>query len=226
MTVVTLLAVTISTPAAALSSTTELSRQASAPVNTQGVHVSASAQASTITRDGYTVEKVQETVEKVQEVAPGAYAATASTFVNDAAASIQWPFLVGVPISGGFGPRTAPCDGCSTFHKGMDMNPGVNTPIQAVASGTVVEISATDNGGLGVYAVIEHEVGGESFRSVYAHMTEGSLRLTPGQAITVGDIVGNVGNSGQSTGPHLHFEIHVNGEPIDPFAWLTARVGG
>lgn len=155
----------------------------------------------------------------------GSYAQTASTFVNFSG-PIQWPFLTGVPISTDFGPRIAPCAGCSTFHKGIDMNPGDGSAIQAVAAGTVREVSASDNGGLGVYAVIDHMIDGELVSSVYAHMREGSLALSVGQTVDVGDLVGNVGNTGQSTGPHLHFEILLGGDtPTDPVAWLEERVG-
>lgn len=161
---------------------------------------------------------------KPQALAPGAYAATAGTFTNNPSSPVQWPFLVGVPISTDFGPREAPCSGCSTFHKGIDMNPGVNTPIQAIANGVVVEASAVDNGGLGVYAVIEHIIDGEVITSVYAHMREETLLLAVGEQVAVGQQVGNVGNTGQSTGPHLHFEIHEDGAPVDPFVWLTERV--
>jgi murein DD-endopeptidase MepM/ murein hydrolase activator NlpD len=73
--------------------------------------------------------------------------------------------------------------------------------------------------------IIDHTIDGELVSSVYAHMAEGSLAISVGQAVTVGDLVGNVGNTGQSTGPHLHFEILLDGvTPTDPFAWLVERV--
>lgn len=155
----------------------------------------------------------------------GWYAQTAATFVNYSG-PIQWPFRVGVPITSDFGPRIAPCGGCSSDHKGLDMNPGDRSPVQAIAAGVVREASAVDGGGLGVYAVIDHTVDGELVSSVYAHMAEGSLAFAVGDEVGVGDTVGLVGNTGQSTGPHLHFEILEGGTtPIDPYAWLTERVG-
>ncbi|KQR99191.1 hypothetical protein ASG00_00760 [Microbacterium sp. Leaf351] len=60
--------------------------------------------------------------------------------------------------------------------------------------------------------------------SAYAHMREGSLALTPGQTVRVGQMVGRVGDSGRSFGAHLHFEIRTGGEAVDPLAWLPARV--
>ncbi|GGI73281.1 hypothetical protein GCM10009724_25390 [Microbacterium lacticum] len=65
------------------------------------------------------------------------YAHTADTFTNDPASAVQWPFTVGVPISSTFGYRTPPCPSCSNFHAGLDMTPGIGTPIQAIADGVV-----------------------------------------------------------------------------------------
>lgn len=173
------------------------------------------AEPTIILRDGYTTAAVKR-------LAPPAQ--TAGTFTSYLG-PIRWPFPVGVPISTYFGPRVPPCSGCSAFHKGLDMNPGDRTPIQAMADGVVREASATDNGGLGVYAIIDHMVDGKRVSSLYAHMREGSLAVSPGQPVLVGQQVGNVGNTGQSTGPHLHFEILLDGvTPTDPFGWLPQRV--
>ena len=103
------------------------------------------------------------------------------------------------------------------------MTPGIGTPIQAMADGVVT--TATEQGGAyGVYVVIRHEIDGQVVESVYAHMREGSLALTPGQTVRVGQMVGRVGDSGRSFGAHLHFEIRTGGEAVDPLAWLPARV--
>ena len=72
--------------------------------------------------------------------------------------------------------------------------------------------------------MIHHEVNGMSFDSVYAHMERNSVELKVGDAIKVADYVGRVGNTGTSTGAHLHLEIHVNGVQIDPYAWLKKNV--
>lgn len=174
-----------------------------------------------VARDGYSATSMEEIEQRRAAVAP---ARTASTFVNNTASPIQWPFVTGVPLSDDFGPRAAPCSGCSTFHKGLDMIPGEGTQIQAIADGVVRETGSSDSG-LGVYAMIDHVVDGKRYTSVYAHMQFGSLKLTEGQPVTVGQPVGNVGNTGQSTGPHLHLELLQNGtDPIDPFAWLQANV--
>ena len=65
------------------------------------------------------------------------------------------------------------------------MNPGDGSPIQAIASGVVTEVSATDSGGLGVYAVIEHVIDGETVSSVYTHMSVGSLAMSVGESVSI-----------------------------------------
>lgn len=184
--------------------------------------ISAAGGASTILRDDYTVTLAP----KIRPVNhQSAYASLARTFINNPNSPIQWPFTVGVPISSGFGARTAPCSACSSFHDGIDMTPGSGTPIQAIADGVVREVSTTDRGGLGVYAIIDHSVDGQLVSSLYAHMLAGSLQLRVGQSVRVGQQVGNVGNTGISTGAHLHLSILLGGTwPTDPFAWLSAHV--
>lgn len=132
---------------------------------------------------------------------------------------IRWPFPTAVPISSGFGSRVAPCFSCSSYHEGLDFNPGEGTPFYAVADGVVTEIH-DDIWGLGKWVVIEHDVKGLVFKSLYAHMIRDSTAVVVGQEVKVGQLVGQIGNSGTSTGPHLHFEILLDDAPVDPFAWL------
>lgn len=179
---------------------------------------SSDATSVVVVRDGYTATKI----------IPGAYrpyARTASTFVNDPNSPIQWPFTQGVPISSGFGPRIAPCGGCSSYHKGLDLIPGAGTPIQAIADGVVAAVN-TLSGELGVHLMIDHVVDGQRVSSLYAHMQQGSVTVAVGENVTVGQTIGRVGNTGLSTGAHLHFEILLDGTvPIDPYAWLKSKVG-
>ena len=135
--------------------------------------------------------------------------------------AIRWPFPYSVTTSDGFGPRAAPCGGCSTFHNGLDFLPGAGTPIYAVADG-VVSFHAMD-GTLGNKVVIDHVIKGQVVQSVYAHMAADSSALQVGDTIKVGDFVGLVGSTGLATAPHLHLEIHLAGVPVNPFSWLTAN---
>lgn len=151
------------------------------------------------------------------------YGSTAQTgFSNVSSSAVQWPFASS-PISSRFGSRTAPCQGCSSNHKGVDFTPGGGTPIGAIADG-VVRTVKNSSGGFGTHVIIDHNIGGKAVSSTYAHMQAGSVPLSQGDTISVGTMVGRVGNTGASTGAHLHLEVAVNNTPIDPFAFLTANV--
>jgi murein DD-endopeptidase MepM/ murein hydrolase activator NlpD len=132
---------------------------------------------------------------------------------------IRWPFPYSVPISDGYGSRAAPCQGCSTFHNGLDFNPGDGAAIFAMADGKVV-VRDTDDWSYGNYMEIESKVDGKVVRALYAHMQKGSSPLKKGDTVEPGDFVGLVGDTGVVTGPHLHFEISVDGAKTDPFDWL------
>ena len=146
-----------------------------------------------------------------------------SSFSNDPNGTIQWPFLTGVPITSGFGGRQVEgCSFCSTNHMGVDFAPGEGTPIRSVAAGTVIKVQAHD-GGFGNDVWVQHDVDGKQFTSVYGHMKDGTFKVVTGQQVAVGDELGEVGSTGNSTGPHLHLEIHVGGVPVDPLTWLRAN---
>jgi murein DD-endopeptidase MepM/ murein hydrolase activator NlpD len=184
----------------------------------QNLRVDGLATSAAPARDAYTVASL------VQQIATRyASAARSTEYTNDPNGTIQWPFPVGVPISSGFGPRVVPgCGYCSTFHQGLDFTPGSGVVIQAIADGVVTSVNS-DRGGLGNSVTIDHNINGQKVQSVYGHMLAGSVRVVVGQIIKVTDEVGQVGNSGTSTGTHLHLEIHLNNTPVDPFAWLKAN---
>ncbi|WOQ70161.1 M23 family metallopeptidase [Microbacterium limosum] len=140
-------------------------------------------------------------------------------FVNDPAAPIQWPFAAGVPISDGYGPRWG------SFHYGLDFTPGEGAHIQSVAAGTV-RVASESGGAFGVHVIIDHEIDGEVFSTHYAHMQYGSLQVKAGDVVPVGTFLGLTGNTGLSYGAHLHFEVFVGNQRIDPLAWLREHAGG
>jgi murein DD-endopeptidase MepM/ murein hydrolase activator NlpD len=156
-----------------------------------------------------------------QELAQLQSGAVAAGYTVDNSGPIRWPFDFAVPLGDPFGPRAAPCSGCSTFHNGTDFETGDKAPIYAVANGTVT-ISDWD-GSLGQSISIEHDVNGKEFTSVYGHMTAGSQKVKAGQTVKKGDLLGLTGSTGESTGPHLFFEIDIDGTPIDSFVWLKAN---
>lgn len=138
---------------------------------------------------------------------------------------IRWPFPVVVPISSGFGGRVAPCLGCSSYHQGLDFNPVEGTPFYSIADGEVLEVN-NDTWGYGKWVLIRHTVGKDTFDSLYAHMIRDSTGVKVGQQVKVGDYIGRVGNTGTSTGAHLHFSILINGVHVDPFKWLKENTKG
>jgi len=111
------------------------------------------------------------------------------------------------------------CSRWGTFHWGIDLAAPMRTPEYAAGDGVVLRAGAASGFGLAVY--ILHENGDVT---VYGHMD--SILVEPGQFVEAGETIALLGNRGQSTGPHLHFEVHQGGEEgkrIDPVAWLNAR---
>lgn len=117
------------------------------------------------------------------------------------------------PISSSFGPRLHPILGYTRMHTGIDMSAGQGDPIVAAAGGVV--ILAGYNGGYGNTVMIDH---GGGMVTLYAHQS--SLAVVYGQTVATGDLVGYIGSTGLSTGPHLHFEVRLNGSPVDPAPYL------
>jgi len=136
---------------------------------------------------------------------------------------VQWPIAPSSEVSSGFGWRMAPCWGCSSDHQGVDFDPGYGTPIHVIADGVVVASSI--DGGLGQHVVVQHTVNGAMVQSVYGHMIFGSQTVNVGDTVTLGQVIGDVGSTGASTGPHLHFEIRPGGgAAVEPLAWLAKNV--
>ncbi len=166
-------------------------------------------------RDAYTVETLAQQLK-------AKFLSTDWSYAPNPTGAVRWPFPVAVPITSGFGPRlVAGCGFCTTYHYGIDFVPGVGAPIGAIADGVVSEAGAT--GAFGNHVIIDHVINGQKVQSLYAHMLTGSVTVTTGQQVHVGDIIGQVGATGDATGPHLHLEIHLDGTPVDPFPWLKAN---
>lgn len=141
-----------------------------------------------------------------------------TVYTNDPDAAIQWPFMVGVGMSSPYGMRD------TGMHEGIDLVPGAGAPVQAIADGTV-RIATESGGNYGVTVYIDHIIDGKLITSHYSHMQYGSLRVSVGDIVHVGDIIGQVGNTGRSYGAHMHFELIVNGATIDPLPWLNTNAG-
>ena len=116
-------------------------------------------------------------------------------------------------FSSRFGYRTSPFTGLKEFHKGLDLCASTGTPIMASANGTVS--FAGKKGGFGKVVVIDH---GHGIVTRYAHLNK--IDIKKGQTIKRGEVLGQVGNTGRSTGPHLHYEVHLNGVPMNPQRYI------
>lgn len=134
---------------------------------------------------------------------------------------VQTPFpsMDQVPMSSQFGYRPG------GFHGGSDLTPGLGTEIRPVANGVVSAVWQGNNPGGGGYAVfIDHNIDGQFVQSWYAHMMPGSINVEVGQVVDITDVVGQVGSSGRSSGPHLHLELkNADYVSFDPMLWLQTR---
>jgi murein DD-endopeptidase MepM/ murein hydrolase activator NlpD len=121
--------------------------------------------------------------------------------------SFSWP--VTGTITSPFGWRSNPFGGAPEFHQGLDIAAPTGTTVTAAAAGTV--IMAQWYGGYGNYILIDH---GGGYSTGYGHLS--AIYVSNGQSVSRGQAIGAVGSTGQSTGPHLHFEIRIAGKPVDP----------
>lgn len=128
---------------------------------------------------------------------------------------MAWP-VPGGSLTSGYGWRTHPIFGSKRFHHGIDISRGAGT-IVAAGDGTVIRASYGWNGGYGNIIVIDH---GDGLTTLYAHILDGGIKVSNGQSVTKGQVIATVGSTGYSTGPHLHFEVRINGSSTDPVAYL------
>ena len=134
-------------------------------------------------------------------------------------AAFKLPFSMPVHDSfrwtSGFGYRNDPKGAGTRMHKGTDMAGSYGTPIYATADGVVTH--AGSESGFGQLVTIKHDFGIET---LYAHLSQ--VRVEVGQRVSRGDRIGDMGNSGRSTGTHLHYEIHLGGTPVNPMTFIKA----
>ncbi|WP_245720314.1 M23 family metallopeptidase [Nocardia uniformis] len=114
------------------------------------------------------------------------------------------------PVSSGYGMRWG------AMHAGLDFADGFGAPIAAVTDGTVIEAGPAS--GFGLWVRVQQDDG---TIGVYGHMQD--ILVQVGQQVRAGDVIATVGSRGYSTGPHLHYEVHTPGGPIDPHPWLVGR---
>ena len=134
---------------------------------------------------------------------------------------IRKPMTGELEWTSGYGMRADPFIRAPAMHTGLDIRADTGEPARATAAGTVT--MAGWNGGYGKMVEVDH---GNGFATRYAHLS--AIDVEVGQAVRIGQIVGKVGSTGRSTGPHLHYETRVDGDAVDPQRFLRAgvRLGG
>lgn len=161
--------------------------------------------------------KAVETGQMVATSAPVAAPATRAVIPGFGQSKVSIPSRMpvdGASLSSSYGMRTHPVLGGRRAHKGVDLAMPTGTPIYATADGM---ISRADwYSGYGLYVAIEH--GGE-IQTRYGHMSR--LNVAAGQQVRKGDIIGYVGSTGRSTGPHLHYEVRIAGSAVNPLPYMN-----
>jgi len=145
----------------------------------------------------------------------GGRPATTADWLRMAAAPTMWP--VEGPVTGSFGERIDPFNGEGAFHTGVDISTAYGQAVIAPADGVVV--FAAPAVGYGQLVVLEH---GHGISTRYGHLA--SFAIAIGQSVRRGDVIGYVGRSGRSTGPHLHYEVRIQGVPVNPHKYLRISV--
>lgn len=152
----------------------------------------------------------EEAARKAAEQANQTYTGVGST----ATGTFMWPSASSTYITSKYGWRMHPIFKAQRFHSGVDIGASAGTSVMAADSGTVS--IATYSSSYGNYVVLYHS---EGLSTLYAHMS--SLAVSAGDSVTKGQTIGYVGSTGNSTGPHLHFEIRVNGSTVDPLSYFS-----
>ena len=219
MLAVGLMSVSTSTPATAVESTPEKALESldtSIERASQTVTIDASAVSASIERDSYSVGELAPAA--AAEPVPVAEAAPEPVVEEPAPAPApSWVLPVTGNITSPYGPRpNKPVAGVGAFHYGIDLAGPAGTPIAAASAGTVVEAGVL--GTYGNWVLIDH---GNGVQTGYAHASD--ILVSVGQTVSAGETVALRGTTGASTGPHLHFEVRVNGEKIDPAPFMAER---
>ena len=134
-----------------------------------------------------------------------------------AALPVRKPVFGDIDMSSPFGMRMDPFVKGPAIHTGIDMRGDTGDPVRATATGTVV--TAGVNGGYGKMVEIDH---GNGLSTRYGHLS--AIDVTVGQSVRIGHIIGKIGSTGRSTGPHLHYETRVDGDAVDPQKYLRAGI--
>lgn len=195
--------------------------------NAQSLVVASEATPAALERGSYSATTPEEIDKKKQEEAAKkalALRLASRSSVSSTSVSMDVPDTIAAA-----GDVVRPLTSFNNFgtpyagHKGTDYMVGRGAPIYAIADGVVVA-SSEAGPGWGVYVKIAHNIGGKSVTSLYAHMLYGSRRVSVGQSVSAGQLIGQVSDTGRAFGTHLHLEIRVNGGYVNAESWLKANV--
>ena len=200
--------------------------------NAQSLVIASEATPEALERGGYSATTPEEIDKKKQEeAAKAALAARLASRSSSSSSSSSSSVSMAVPARiAASGDVVRPLASFNNFgtpyagHKGTDYMVGRGAPLYSIADGVVVA-SSESGPGWGVYVKIAHNIGGKSVTSLYAHMSYGTRRVSVGQTVSAGQLIGQVGDSGRAFGTHLHLEIRLNGGYVNAESWLKANVG-
>jgi murein DD-endopeptidase MepM/ murein hydrolase activator NlpD len=203
--------------------------QQSSAGDAQSLVVASDATAMTLNRGSYAATTADEIAKKQAEEAAAERARIALETSSKTAASVPVNISLTSPGSGevrwpllNFTKGRGLWD--SGYHQGVDLLAPAMTPIYAAAAG-VVSVSSESYYGYGVAIEIQHVIGGQNVATLYGHMTYGTRQVQSGDTVAAGQLIGFVGSTGSSTANHCHFEVHINGSVVDPWAWLETNAG-
>lgn len=196
--------------------------------NAQSLVVASDVTTTELSRDSYAATTSEEIEKKKAAEAAAARAAASGSSASVSRASVdlsmvapgsgavRWPVdMSGIRVGRGLG-----ADG---YHQGVDLLGAEGTPEYAAAAGTVRV--AGSYYGYGNAVVLDSVINGQTVSTLYGHMVNGGVLVSPGQYVEAGQIIGLMGSTGSSTANHLHFEVRINGGLVDPMAWLQANAG-
>lgn len=127
-------------------------------------------------------------------------------------------------LTSAFGYRVDPIYGDVSMHAGQDFAAPMGTPIHAVADGVVTHAGAGIQGRSSNLIIVKHEIGGKTYYTWYIHMYDNGVLVKKGDKVKAGQTIGLVGSNGNSTGPHLHLEVHSAADKLmDPVAFLKSH---
>ena len=173
--------------------------------------------------DAATRARIREAYQNAAKTCSSATGASGDTSAFSSKPQLFYPMLPDTyTISSEYGYRTHPTLGIQKLHAGQDMAAPVGTPIYAAAAGTVTTAGMVDGTGT---VTIKHEIDGQVWYTSYLHMYEDGIYVKAGDTVTAGQMIAGVGNTGRSSGSHLHFEVRTKDDTADestvePWGWL------